>query len=109
MLEEEKEIDLGEEEEEEDEDIDGLLLLERSDGAVIRFKEIYRLSLDDRHFVLAQPIPLLEGMKENEAICLEITSLEDGDERYDVIVDEDVINKVFGEYVALINSTPQDA
>ncbi len=93
----------------EEEEEGGLLLLEREDGAIIRFKEIYRLSLDDRHFLLAQPIPLLEGMKENEAICLEATLLEDGDERYDVIVDEDLLSKVFEEYGALLNSEAEQA
>ena len=84
-----------------DEENEELLVLAGPDGKEIEFVEIAGIALGDKFYCILQPVELLEGMQEDEALVFEVTSGEE-DDNFQLVLDDDIIDKVFDEYDKLL-------
>ena len=85
----------------EDDDIITLLV---GNGEEVDFREIAGIAHKGHFYAILQPVKLLEGMKDDEAIVFKVTRGKDGKDRFDVELDDDIINAVFAEYVKLLDN-----
>lgn len=91
------EIEQGEEE---DEDIITLLT---ASGEEVDFVEIAGIAYKGNFYAILQPVELLEGMEEDEALVFKVTRGEDGEDKFEIELDDDVIDAVFTEYNRLLD------
>ena len=72
-------------------------------GYEMELKQICVLTLDEDTYAILQPVKLLKGMEENDALVFEITVDTDTNESSIAIVkDEDIIDEVFDAYEELL-------
>lgn len=91
------EIEQGEEE---DEDIITLLT---ASGEEVDFVEIAGIAYKGNFYAILQPVELLEGMEEDEALVFKVTRGEDGEDKFEIELDDDIIDAVFKEYNRLLD------
>ena len=58
----------------------------------------YKVIYKDENYSILQPIDLFEGMAEDEAFVFKIGKTETGEDRFEMITDDELIDKVFAEY-----------
>ncbi|MBO4534899.1 MAG: DUF1292 domain-containing protein [Clostridia bacterium] len=85
-----------------DEDNEETLVLAGPDGEEIEFVEIAGIALGDKYYCILQPVELLEGMQEDEALVFEVTQGEE-DDNFQLVLDDDIIDQVFDEYDRLLD------
>lgn len=83
--------------EEENEDIVSLVT---ADGEEVDFVEIAGISLDGKFYSILQPVELIEGMDEDEALVFE-ASQSGGETQFNIVLDDDIIDRVFDVYEKL--------
>lgn len=83
------------------------IILYGEDGQEIAFEQIALIPLDGRVFVIMQPVELLEGMADDEALVFEI--LENDDEPVlSIVLEEEIIDAVFAKYDILFAEANED-
>ena len=82
-------------------DEDDIITLISAEGKEIDFVEIAGIAYRGNFYAILQPVELLEGMTENEAIVFKVTTNKDGTDSFDVELDDAVINAVYKEYEKL--------
>ena len=73
------------------------IVLETEQGEEVAFDEIATISSEDKTYLIMKPTVCPDGMDEDEAVVFELQE-EDGEERYIVVVDDEIIDGVFEEY-----------
>ncbi len=89
----------------EDDDIITLLSV---NGEEIDFVEIAGIKLDSGFYAILQPVELLEGMDEDEALVFEVTTDDEGENHFEICTDDDIIDEVFAEYNRLLDEANND-
>jgi len=89
---------------EEDDDIVTLL---SATGEKIDFVEIAGIAHKGHFYAILQPVVLLPGMNDDEALVFEVTRA-DGNDRFEVVTDEEIIDAVFAEYDKLLDEAMSD-
>ena len=74
-----------------------IITLIGSDGTEIDFVRIATATLDDKNYVILQPVELLEGMGEDEALVFCVEG-EPDNEQYAIVLDDDIVDAVFELY-----------
>ena len=82
---------------------DSIVTLTSADGQEIDFVEIAGIALRGNFYVILQPVELLEGMGENEALVFKVTQDRDGEDHFNVELDDEIIGEVFDEYYRLLD------
>ena len=103
-MDENKEFDI--EEEFEDDDI---VTLTAEDGEEIDFVEIAGIAHEGKFYAILQPVELLEGMDEDEALVFEVTRDEEDNDKFSIVVDDDIIDAVFKQYNELLDNAEAEA
>ena len=85
-----------------DEEEDDIIILKSADGEEVEFVEIAGINLDGKFYAILQPVELLEGMDEDEALVFEVVRGADGEDSFNIELDDDVIDAVFTEYNRLL-------
>ncbi len=80
------------------EDEDSIVTLTSADGEEIDFVEIAGIAHRGNFYVILQPVEPLEGMDEDEALVFKVTQGRDGEDHFEIELDEEIINAVFAEY-----------
>lgn len=65
--------------------------------------EVAFIKLDNKSYSILQPVELLDGMEEDEALVFEVTD-NNGEESFEMVLDDDIIDKVFDEYNKLLDN-----
>ena len=52
----------------------------------------------NENYSILQPIELFEGMAEDEALVFKIGVAENGEDRFEMVTDDELIDLVFAEY-----------
>ena len=92
-------------EELENEDI---ITLTSADGEEIDFIEIAGIAYNGGFYLILQPVELLEGMSDDEALVFEVTSDSEGNDKFNVVLDDEIIDAVFAEYGRLYDESFAD-
>ena len=91
----EEELDLQDE--------DSIVTLTSADGEEVDFVEIAGIALRGNFYVILQPVELLEGMGEDEALVFKVSQDRNGEEHFNIELDEEIIGQVFDEYYRLLD------
>ena len=83
------------------EDEDDIVTLVAANGKEIDFVEIAGIVYRGNFYAILQPVELLEGMNDNEAIVFRVTTNKEGTDNFDIELDETIIKAVYSEYEKL--------
>ena len=82
---------------------DSIVTLTSADGQEIDFVEIAGIALRGNFYVILQPVELLEGMGEDEALVFKVTQDRNGEDHFNIELDDEIIGEVFEEYYRLLD------
>ena len=87
---------------------DGIITLRSADGEEIDFLDIAGIAYGGKYYAIVQPVELLEGMAENEALVFLVERDSEGNDRFTIEMNDDIIDAVFVEYNKLYEAAHLD-
>ena len=84
-------------------DNDDIVELVNADGETVRFVEIAGIAHGGNFYAILQPLELLDGMDEDEALVFKVTRNASGEDSFEIELDDDIIDAVFREYNRLLD------
>lgn len=102
------EIDPIDESEYANEDGNDIVTLINANGEEINFIEIAGIAHKGEFYAILQPMELLPGMGEDEALVFHVSRDEKGEDKFDVVLDDEIIDAVFDEYNRLLDNIEND-
>lgn len=91
------------------EDNDDVVTLMSSTGEEIDFVEIAGIAYRGNFYAILQPVELLDGMEDDEALVFKVTRGKDGEDKFEVELDDTIIDAVFAEYNRLLDEAEGEA
>lgn len=85
-------------------DGDDVLTLLSANGEEIDFIEIAGIVYDGKFYTILQPVQLLDGMANDEALVFLVERNEAGEDKFTIVLDDDIIDAVFTEYNKLYDA-----
>ena len=82
---------------------DDIVTLTNAAGEEIDFIEIAGIAHNGEFYAMLQPVELLPGMDEDEALVFHVGRDENGEDKFDIVLDDDIIDAVFEEYNRLLD------
>ncbi len=83
---------------------DDIITVVTQDGRQIDFYEIAGIAHKGNFYAILQPVELLEGMAEDEALVFKVTHQPNGDNKFEIELDDAIIDAVFAEYNRLLDN-----
>ena len=83
---------------------DGIITLRAADGEEIDFVEIAGIAHGGQFYVILQPVELMPEMEDDEALVFHVTSRDDGELGYEIVIDDEIVDAVFKEYYKLLDN-----
>ena len=83
---------------------DDIVTLLSATGEEVSFLEIAGIAHKGNFYAILQPLELLEGMADDEALVFKVTRTENGDDKFEIELDDDIIDAVFAEYNRLLDN-----
>lgn len=84
---------------------DDTITLLNSNGEQIQFIEIAGIAHKGNFFAILQPVELIEGMTEDEALVFKVSRAENGEDKFEIVLDDEIINAVFETYNKLLDNS----
>ena len=84
-------------------DEDDVITLMTADGEEVDFVEIAGIAYRGNFYAILQPVELLDGMEEDEALVFKVSRGKDGEDKFEIELDDAVIDAVFDEYNKLLD------
>ncbi|MDE6690346.1 MAG: DUF1292 domain-containing protein [Clostridia bacterium] len=85
-----------------DED-DDVITLTDANGKEINLVEIAGIAYRGNFYAILQPVELLDGMGEDEALVFKVSRNRDGEDKFEIELDDKIIDAVFAEYNRLLD------
>ncbi len=82
-----------------DEEQDEIIVLQDEDGKEIEFNHIATLDYNDEWYIYLQPVELEDGMEDDEMFIFKIEEDKDGNDLFNPVEDEDLLQKLYEEYL----------
>ena len=82
---------------------DDIVVLRSASGEDIEFIEIAGIAHKGSFYAILQPVVLLEGMSDDEALVFKVTRTEDGSDKFEIELEDEIIDAVFAEYNRLLD------
>lgn len=89
----------------EDEDDDDIVTLINGDGEEVDFLQIAGIAYKGKFYAILQPVELTDGMDDDEALVFEVRRGKDGEDNFEIELDDDIIDAVFEEYNRLLDES----
>lgn len=86
---------------------DDTITLLSSNGEQIQFIEIAGIAHKGNFYAILQPVELIEGMAEDEALVFKVSRAENGEDKFEIVLDDEIINAVFETYNKLLDNSIQ--
>lgn len=80
---------------------DDIVTLQSATGEDIDFVEIAGIVHKGSFYAILQPVERPEGMSEDEALVFKVSRSESGEDRFEIELDDEIIEAVFAEYTRL--------
>ncbi len=87
---------------------DDIVTLLSATGEEIDFVEIAGIAHKGNFYAILQPVELLEGMADDEALVFKVSRTESGEDKFEIELDDEIIEAVFAEYNRLLDSIEND-
>lgn len=87
---------------------DDIVTLLSATGEEIDFVEIAGIAHKGNFYAILQPVELLDGMEDDEAIVFKVTRNADGNDKFEIELDDDIIDAVFAEYNRLLDNIQEN-
>ena len=84
-------------------DDDDVITLMTAEGEEVDFVEIAGIAYRGNFYAILQPVELLDGMEEDEALVFKVSRGKDGEDKFEIELDDTVIDAVFEEYNKLLD------
>ena len=84
-------------------DEDDVITLMTADGEEVDFVEIAGIAYRGNFYAILQPVELLDGMEEDEALVFKVSRGKEGEDKFEIELDDAVIDAVFEEYNKLLD------
>ena len=84
---------------------DDIVTLMTESGEEVDFVEIAGIAHNGKFYAILQPVELLEGMDDDEALVFEVVRNADGSDGFNVVLDDEIIDAVFAEYNRLLDES----
>ena len=82
---------------------DDIITLTTESGEEVDFVEIAGIAHKGKFYAILQPVELLDGMDDDEALVFEVVRNADGSDGFNVVLDDEIIDAVFAEYNRLLD------
>lgn len=82
---------------------DDIVTLLSANGEEIDFVEIAGIAYRGNFYAILQPVELLEGMEEDEALVFKVSRNTDGTDKFEIELNDEIIDAVFAEYNKLLD------
>lgn len=86
---------------------DEYITLKGQDGKEINFVDIAGIALKSGYYAILQPVELLDGMAEDEALVFKVEQQKNGEDKFTIVVDDMIVDEVFAEYGRLIDEAEE--
>ena len=86
-------------------DDDDVITLVADNGEEIDFVEVAGIAYRGNFYAILQPIKLIEGMDADEALVFKVSRGKDGEDRFEIELDDSIIDAVFVEYNKLLEES----
>jgi uncharacterized protein YrzB (UPF0473 family) len=83
---------------------DDIITLLSATGEEIDFVEIAGIAHKGNFYAILQPVELLEGMEDDEALVFKVSRNADGSDKFEIELDDEIIDAVFAEYNRLFDN-----
>lgn len=87
---------------------DDIVTLLSAQGEEIQFVEIAGIAHKGNFYAILQPVELIEGMSDDEALVFKVSRGEDGQDKFEIELDEEIIDAVFKTYYELLDNAQKD-
>lgn len=84
-------------------DDDDVITLVADNGEEIDFVEVAGIAYRGNFYAVLQPVKLIDGMEEDEALVFKVTRGKDSEDKFEIELDDAVIDAVFVEYNKLLD------
>ncbi len=84
-------------------DDDDVITLMTAEGEEVDFIEIAGIAYRGNFYAILQPVELLDGMDEDEALVFKVSRGKDGQDKFEIELDDTIIDAVFDEYNKLLD------
>ena len=88
---------------------DDTVTLLSADGEEIDFVEIAGIAHNGNFYAILQPVELLEGMSDDEALVFLVTRDDAGIDKFEIVFDDEIIDAVFASYNELLDKVEFEA
>jgi len=86
-----------------------LITLTSPDGDQVDFLEIAGIPIDGYFYTILKPVEVIEGMTEDDVLVFKVEETENGDSNFSLERDEEVLNKIYQEYLRLLDEIEKDS
>lgn len=83
---------------------DDIVTLRTADGEEVDFVEIAGIAHKGEFYAILQPVKLIEGMAEDEALVFLVTRGDDGEDKFSIVLDDEIIDAVFATYNKMLDN-----
>ena len=87
----------------EDDEDDDIITLQNAEGKDVDFVEIAGIAHKGNFYAILQPVELVEGMEDDEALVFKVSRGVDGEDKFEIELDDEIIDAVFAEYNRLLD------
>ena len=84
---------------------DDIITLLSANGVEVQFLEIAGIFHNGNFYAILQPVELIEGMEEDEALVFKVSRAENGEDKFEIVLDDEIINAVFESYNKLLDNS----
>ena len=91
------------------EEEDDIITLTGANGEEIDFVEIAGIAYNGNFYAILQPVELLDGMDDDEALVFKVSADADGEDHFEIELDDDIIDAVFTEYNRLLDEYEENS
>ncbi len=84
-------------------DDDDVVTLLTASGEEVDFVEVAGIAYRGNFYAILQPVELLDGMEDDEALVFKVSRGKDGEDKFEIELDDSVIDAVFAEYNRLLD------
>ena len=87
---------------------ENIIELVDEDGNEVTFEHLMTLEHKGKNYIMLVPVEPMEDVAEDEMVILQIETDEEGNDYYASIENDDLVNEVFEEYLAIAEADEEE-